>query len=225
VGVVAWLAPLALVALLAGRHHVLADEGLFFSKVAVVTFGGAYAVLAYVAQQAVEVYGWLSPAEMLDGLGLAETTPGPLIMVLQFVGFLGAFRAPGGLDPWLAGIIGSLVTTWATFAPSFGFILAGAPWGEYLRGNRRLNAALAGIMAAVGVVHNLALWLGLHTLFGSVETVRAGPTTLLRPDRATVHWGAVAIAAAATVALVRFRGSLLLVLGLAALIGAAGLVF
>ena len=222
VGVLVWLAPVALVLLIGGKHHVFATEALFFSKVAVVTFGGAYAVLAYVAQQAVEVYGWLSPTEMLDGLGLAETTPGPLIMVLQFVGFLGAFRAPGGLDPWVAGILGSLITTWTTFAPSFVFILAGAPWAEYLWSNRRLNAALAGIMAAVvGVILNLAVWFGLHTLFGSTETLRVGPLTFLWPDPATVSWGSVIIAAGALIALVRFRMPLPLVLTGAAVVGAA----
>ena len=185
-----------------------------------VTFGGAYAVLAYVAQQAVEVYRWLTPAEMLDGLGLAESTPGPLIMVLQFVGFLGAYRYPGSLDPMLAGLAGSLITTWVTFVPSFGFILAGAPWVEYFAANRRLKAALTGIMAAVvGVVLNLSVWFGLHTLFGETRTAEAGPLRLLVPDAATIRWWPFVIMIVAWIALTRFRISLLLVLLGAAVLG------
>ena len=217
--VIWWLPPL-LVLLAAGSDHVLATEARFFSKVAVVTFGGAYAVLAYVAQQAVEVYHWLTPAEMLDGLGLAESTPGPLIMVLQFVGFLGAFRSPGNLDPMVAGLAGSLLTTWVTFVPSFGFILAGAPWVEYFAGNQRLKAVLTGIMAAVvGVVLNLSVWFGLHTLFGEARTVETGPLSLLWPDPASVQWMPVFILVAAWVALTRFRVSLPVVLLAAATVG------
>ncbi|GMV07842.1 MAG: hypothetical protein AMXMBFR53_41170 [Gemmatimonadota bacterium] len=160
-----WLAPVALLVVLAGPSSVWAREAVFFSKAAVVTFGGAYAVLAYVAQQAVEVYGWLQPGEMLDGLGMAETTPGPLIMVVQFVGFMGAARQATGLDPLVAGILGSVVTTWVTFAPCFLFIFAGAPYVEVITAQRQVRAALAGVMAAVvGVVLNLAVWFGLHTL-------------------------------------------------------------
>ena len=218
--VLIWWIPPALVLLAVGADHVLATEARFFSKVAVVTFGGAYAVLAYVAQQAVEVYRWLTPAEMLDGLGLAESTPGPLIMVLQFVGFLGAYRYPGSLDPMLAGLAGSLITTWVTFVPSFGFILAGAPWVEYFAANRRLKAALTGIMAAVvGVVLNLSVWFGLHTLFGETRTAEAGPLRLLVPDAATIRWWPFVIMIVAGIALTRFRISLLLVLLGAAVLG------
>ena len=164
----AWLIPVALVVAFAGPGTAFADIGVFFSKMAVVTFGGAYAVLAYVAQSAVEHYHWLKPGEMLDGLAMAETTPGPLIMVLQFVGFLGAYRAPGILPPLLAGTLGGLLTTWVTFAPCFLWIFAGAPWIEALRGNRRLSGALNGITAAVvGVIANLALWFAMHALFRS----------------------------------------------------------
>jgi chromate transporter len=139
---------------------------VFFSKMAMVTFGGAYAVLAYVAQQAVEHYGWLRPGEMLDGLGMAETTPGPLIMVLQFVGFMAAFRDPGSLSPMLAGTLGGLLATWVTFTPCFLWIFLGAPFVEKLRGNTALNAALSAITAAVvEVVLNLALWFAIHTVF------------------------------------------------------------
>ena len=153
---VIWLAPIAALLAALGPDHVLVREAAFFSKTALVTFGGAYAVLAYLAQQAVEVFGWLSPGEMLDGLGLAETTPGPLIMVVQFVGYLAASREMG-IDPILGGIAGSVVTTWVTFAPCFLFIFAGAPYVEWLRGHQDLSAAMRGIMVAVaGVVLNLA---------------------------------------------------------------------
>jgi chromate transporter len=163
----AWLVPVGLVMAFAGPGTAFAAIALFFSKMAVVTFGGAYAVLAYVAQSAVEQYHWLKPGEMLDGLAMAETTPGPLIMVLQFVGFLGAYRAPGALPPLLAGTLGGLLTTWVTFAPCFLWIFAGAPWVEALRGNRRLSGALNAITAAVvGVIGNLAVWFAVHALFG-----------------------------------------------------------
>ena len=146
------------------------DIAVFFSQAAVVTFGGAYSVLAYMAQQAVEVYGWLQPGEMVDGLGLAETTPGPLIQVTQFVGFVGAFRSPGTLDPLAAAGLGAVLTTWVTFVPSFLFVLAGAPHVERLRGRTSVSGALSAITAAVvGVVLNLGLWFGMYTLFGSVS--------------------------------------------------------
>src|SRR3712207_6682107 len=147
VGLLIWGLPVAVVALLTGAHSVFTEQGLFFSGAAVVTFGGAYAVLAYVAQQAVQVYGWLGPREMVRGLALAETTPGPLIMVVQFVAFLGAYRAPGSLDPWIAAVLASLLVTWVTFVPSILFVLLGAPYMERLRGNRSLSAALTGITA------------------------------------------------------------------------------
>jgi chromate transporter len=161
-----WWTPILLLGLWQGWNHTLFKEGLFFSKAAVVTFGGAYAVLPYVAQQAVEKFGWLQTGQMMDGLGLAETTPGPLIMVLQFVGFMGGWNKPGFLSPLLAGTIGAFVTTWATFVPCFLWILLGAPHIEQLRGNTKLTAALSAVTAAVvGVILNLAVWFGLHAVF------------------------------------------------------------
>ncbi|MBA3410259.1 MAG: chromate efflux transporter, partial [Geodermatophilaceae bacterium] len=164
VGLVLWLTPVALVAVLTGADSVLTEQGLFFSGTALVTFGGAYAVLAYVAVQAVQTYAWLAPGEMVRGLALAETTPGPLIMVVQFVAFLGAYRDPGGLEPWAAAVLASLLVTWVTFLPSFLFIFLGAPYVERLRGNNNLSAALTGITAAVvGVIANLAVYFAVHT--------------------------------------------------------------
>lgn len=161
-----WWTPVFLAGLSLGWNHTLFKEGLFFSKAAVVTFGGAYAVLPYVAQQAVDTFGWLRTGQMMDGLGLAETTPGPLIMVLQFVGFMGGWQKPGLLSPLIAGTLGALITTWVTFVPCFLWILLGAPHIEQLRGNTRLTAALSAVTAAVvGVVLNLAVWFGLHALF------------------------------------------------------------
>ena len=209
-----WWGPIALHAGLLGSKSVFVLQGVFFSKAAVVTFGGAYAVLAYVAQQAVERYGWLHAGEMLDGLGMAETTPGPLIMVVQFVGFMGAYRNPGPLDPLLAGTLGAVLTTWVTFTPCFLWIFLGAPYVERLRGNKGLSAALSAITAAVvGVILNLALWFALHVMFAEV-TERAGPlgTRLLVPGWGSVDLLAVLISAAAFVALIRFRVGLLGVL-------------
>ena len=162
---VLWWTPVWLLGLWQGWGSVFVKEGVFFSKAAMVTFGGAYAVLPYVAQAAVEQYGWLQPGQMMDGLGLAETTPGPLIMVLQFVGFLGGWHNPGNLPPWLAGTIAGLITTWTTFVPCFLWIFLGAPYVERLYGQKRLSAALSAITAAVvGVVLNLAVWFGWNTL-------------------------------------------------------------
>ena len=215
-----WLVPLAALVIGLGPDHVFVREGFFFSKTALVTFGGAYAVLSYVAQQAVDAYQWLGPGEMLDGLGMAETTPGPLIQVVQFVGFLGAYRNAGALDPMVSGIIGSIVTTWVTFAPCFLFIFVGAPYVEYLRENRALSAALSGITAAVvGVVLNLAVWFSLHTLFGEVRTVEIGVADLLIPLFATLDWRAVLIAGGAMVAMFRYKVGMLPTLGAAALVG------
>ncbi|MEC7191779.1 MAG: chromate transporter, partial [Pseudomonadota bacterium] len=167
-----WLAPIAVLYGWLGAGHVYVQEAMFFSKMAVVTFGGAYAVLSYMAQQTVGHYGWISAGEMLDGLGMAETTPGPLIMVTQFVGFMGAYHSPGMLDPIMAGCLGALVTTWVTFAPCFLWIFLGAPYIELLRGNRVLAAALSGITAAVvGVVLNLAIWFGLRVMFIELSDV------------------------------------------------------
>lgn len=202
-----WLVPVLALVVGLGPGHALADIAVFFSKMAVVTFGGAYAVLAYVAQAAVETYGWLKPGEMLDGLGLAETTPGPLIMVTQFVGFLGAFRAPGGLDPYLAGVLGGLVTTWVTFTPCFLWIFAGAPYVEALRENRALSGALAAITAAVvGVILNLAVWFALHLLFAELVVLRPGLGLRLEwPVWTSLNGPAMLLSAAALLAVFRLR--------------------
>ncbi|HEV2080216.1 MAG TPA: chromate efflux transporter [Allosphingosinicella sp.] len=215
---VLWLAPVAV--LLAAGGGVFADIALFFSKMAVVTFGGAYAVLAYVAQAGVETYGWLAPEEMLDGLGLAETTPGPLIMVTQFVGFLGAYRDPGGLSPLLAATLGGLLTTWVTFVPCFLWIFVAAPFVERLRENRALSASLTAITAAVvGVILNLALWFALHYLFGEVDAVRAGPLSLEVPRWATIDVRAALLSAAALIAILRFKLGMLTVIAACAAAG------
>jgi chromate transporter len=201
-----WLVPVAAILAALGPGDVFGQIALFFSKMALVTFGGAYAVLSYVAQQAVEQYGWLRPGEMLDGLGMAETTPGPLIMVTQFVGFLAAYRAPGALPPLAAGTLGGLLTTWVTFAPCFLWIFAGAPHVERLRGNRALSGALAAITAAVvGVILNLAVWFALHTLFGALRPVALGPLRLDLPVWSSLDPYALALALAAMIALFRLR--------------------
>ena len=201
-----WLVPVAALLLAFGGSHVFSQIAVFFSKMAMVTFGGAYAVLAYVAQQAVEPYGWLKPGEMLDGLGMAETTPGPLIMVLQFVGFMAAFRDPGALSPLMAGTLGGLLATWVTFAPCFLWIFLGAPYIEILRGNRSLSAALSAITAAVvGVILNLAIWFGIHTIFREVRTVAWGPLSLDAPVWGSVDAWALLLSAAAIVAMFRFK--------------------
>jgi len=189
--VVLWLAPTLAVGLWKGWQSTLFLEGLFFSKAAVVTFGGAYAVLPYVAQQALFHYGWLRPGQMMDGLGLAETTPGPLIMVLQFVGFIGAWQHPEGLSPLLAGTLGALITTWATFTPCFLWIFLGGPHIEQLRGNVKLTTALSAITAAVvGVVMNLAVWFALNALF---------------PARAAIDWFAAVLSAIAFIGILRWK--------------------
>ncbi len=220
IGLVAWFTPVALAALAFGRTSIYVDQGLFFSGAAIVTFGGAYAVLAYVAQQAVEVYHWLAPGEMVRGLALAETTPGPLIMVVQFVAFVGAYRAPGELDPWVAAVVAALLTTWVTFVPCFLFILLGAPYVERLRGNRDLAAALAGITAAVvGVIASLAVFFALHTLFGETGRLRAGPLDLEYPRVASLDEAALALTALGF-GLIFWRGwSVLRTLGACAVAG------
>ncbi len=225
VGLLVWGVPLAAAALLTGGGSVFTEQGLFFSGAAVVTFGGAYAVLAYVAQQAVEVYGWLAPREMVRGLALAETTPGPLIMVVQFVAFLGAYRNPGDLDPWVAAVLASLLVTWVTFVPSFLFVLLGAPYMERLRGNRSLSAALTGITAAVvGVIANLGVYFAVHTLFDETVAVDDGPLALELPDLTTLRLVPLAIALVAAAVLFRLKWSVLRTLGVCALLGiAAGL--
>ncbi len=200
-----WLLPLALLVFHFAPQSVFAKEALFFSKTAVVTFGGAYAVLAYVGQQAVEVYNWLKPDEMLTGLGLAETTPGPLILVLVFVGFVGAFRDAGMFDPLVSGLLGALITLWVTFIPCFIWIFMGAPFMEAMRGNKMLSGALAAITAAVvGVIANLSLWFGIHVLFDEVLRTAAGPALLDLPVLVSFNWQAGAIALVSAIFL--FRG-------------------
>ena len=219
---VLWLAPVVALLLLLGQGSVFTQIATFFSTMAVVTFGGAYAVLAYVAQQAVETYHWLSPKEMLDGLGMAETTPGPLIMVLQFVGFMGAYRHPGMLSPLLAGTLGGLLATWVTFVPCFLWIFLGAPFIERMRGNKALSGALSAITAAVvGVVLNLALWFAIHTIFRSVHPIAAGPFRFDMPVLASVDPWALAIAAAAILAMFRLKVGIFTTLGGASAIGIA----
>ncbi|MDB5507719.1 MAG: chromate transporter [Hyphomicrobiales bacterium] len=222
VWLVLWLVPVALIVAVLGGSHVFSQIATFFSTMAVVTFGGAYAVLAYVAQQAVEAYGWLRPGEMLDGLGMAETTPGPLIMVLQFVGFMAAFREPGSLPPLLAGTLGGLLTTWVTFTPCFLWIFLGAPYVERLRGSRALSGAMSAITAAVvGVILNLAVWFSLHTLFGQVRRFEAGLLSFDVPVLASADWIAMALALAAAVAIFRFNAGMVATLAATSAAGAA----
>jgi chromate transporter len=205
-----WLIPVAALLWAFGSSNVFSQIAIFFSKMAMVTFGGAYAVLAYVAQQAVEQYGWLKPGEMLDGLGMAETTPGPLIMVLQFVGFMAAFRDPGGLSPLLAGTLGGLLATWVTFTPCFLWIFLGAPYIEKLRGNKALSAALSAITAAVvGVVLNLAIWFAIHTVFRQTIPVRAFPLTFDAPNLLSVDVWALVLSVAAAIAIFRFKAGMI----------------
>lgn len=194
-----WLAPLATVAVVFGRDHVLSQLGIFFSKLAVVTFGGAYAVLAYMGQDVVVRYGWLDAGAMMDGLGLAETTPGPLILVTEFVGYLAAHRHGGG-PAAVMGLLGALVALWATFAPCFLWIFAGAPYIQWMTHQPRLRGALDAITAAVvGVILNLAIWFALHVFFAKVELVEAGPLRLWTPALATLDWRVVALSAIAAV--------------------------
>ena len=189
-----WIAPLIAIAGAFGREHVLAQLGWFFSKLALVTFGGAYAVLAYMAQDVVTRYGWLEAGQMMDGLGLAETTPGPLILVTEFVGYLAAYRNGGG-DPVVMGLLGAFVALWATFTPCFLWIFAGAPYIEWITGQPKLRGALAAITAAVvGVILNLAVWFALHVFFRSVTQHPVGPLNLWLPDLATLDWRVVALA-------------------------------
>jgi chromate transporter len=217
-----WLAPVAAVAVWLGAQHVLVKEGVMFSQTAVVTFGGAYAVLAYVAQRAVEDLHWLQPGEMIDGLALAETTPGPLIMVLQFVGFLAAHRFAEPLNPWVAATLGALLTTWVTFLPSFLFIFLGAPYMESLRRHQGLNAALSCVTAAVvGVILNLSIWFAIHTLFGQVNRIDAGPLRLDVPEWATIEPGALLLSLAAFIALTRYKLNMVWVLLGCVFVGAA----
>jgi chromate transporter len=217
-----WLAPLVLIVPAFGWFNTFTTIAAFFSQMALVTFGGAYAVLAYVAQQAVGVFGWLRPDEMIDGLALAETTPGPLVLVLSFVGFLAAFRAPLGLDPLLAGVLGATLTTWVTFVPCFLWIFLGAPYVERLRANRALSGALAAITAAVvGVILNLAIWFGLHVVFRDVGGLGLGPLSFAWPDWTSIEPVALSLSIIAAVALFRFKLGILPVLALCAALGLA----
>ena len=219
IGLVAWWAPVAVVVLALGPDHVLVSIGTFFSKLAVVSFGGAYALLAYMAQEAVETYRWMTAPEMVDGLGLAETTPGPLILVTQFVGFLAAFRDAAPFSPLVAGILGAAMTTWVTFTPSMLWIFAGAPFIEQLRSNVRLSGALAAITAAVvGVILNLTVWFALHVLFGQVAEKHAGPLRWYAFDPWALDLKVAALAAvAAVLAFVLHRSLIELVVVMAAL--------
>jgi chromate transporter len=215
-----WFGPLAVIWLSLGPDSVYFQEGTFFSQAAVVTFGGAYSVLEYVRQQAVEAFQWLKPGEMLDGLGMAETTPGPLIMVLQFVGFMGAYRDPGPFSPLVAGILGSVVTVWVTFVPCFFWIFLGAPYVERLRGNRLLSSALSAITAAVvGVVLNLAVWFSLHTLFAQVSETWLFGLRLQVPAWDTLRTASCAIAAVALALTFYWRKGMAITLATCALLG------
>jgi chromate transporter len=201
-----WLVPVIALLATLGTENVFSQIAIFFSKMAVVTFGGAYAVLAYVAQGAVEQYGWLKPGEMLDGLGMAETTPGPLIMVLQFVGFMAAYRDPGGLSPLTAATLGGLLTTWVTFIPCFLWIFLGAPFAEVLRGNKVINGAMSAITAAVvGVVLNLAIWFAIHTIFHETIPVHVLALNFDAPKVSSVDPWALALSVLAAVAIFRFK--------------------
>jgi chromate transporter len=215
-----WAAPMVLIALTLGQDHVLWEIGVFFSQLAIVTFGGAYAVLAYMAQEAVQGFGWLRPGEMADGLGLAETTPGPLILVTQFVGYLAAFRAPEPFSPFLAGLLGAGLTTWVTFAPCFMWIFAFAPWIDRLGNAVRLKGGLAAVTAAVvGVIANLTAWFALHVLFAEVGQRQFGPLRLYWPDPASFEWRAGVLAALACALVFGLKWSVLRVLMAAALGG------
>jgi chromate transporter len=219
-GLVLWFVPVAGAAVVFSRDSVFVDQGLFFSGAAVVTFGGAYAVLSYVAHQAVSVYGWLQAGEMVRGLALAETTPGPLIMVVQFVAFVGAYRNPGSLDPWVAAVLASLLVTWVTFVPCFLFIFLGAPYVERLRSNHHLTAALTGITAAVvGVIANLAVFFALHNLFDRSRQITWGPIDLDLPVLSSWDPVAFAITAVALVLIFGRKWSTMRTLGVCAILG------
>ena len=220
IGMALWWAPVALALVLLGPGHVLVDIGLFFSKLATVSFGGAYALLSYMAQQAVDTYGWMTAPEMVDGLGLAETLPGPLIKVTQFVGFLGAYRDAEPFSPVAAGVIGSALTTWVTFVPPMMLIFVGAPFIEQLRSNQRLSGGLAAITAAVvGVIFNLTLWFVLHVLFARVEEMHAGPLRWYAFDPSTLDLRAAALALIAAVLAFRFHRGLVEMVAIMAALG------
>jgi chromate transporter len=220
IGGLVWLGPLALLAVLVGPGNVFTAIAAFNSKMAVVTFGGAYAVLAYMAQQAVDHYHWLRPGEMLVGLGFAETTPGPLISVVQFVGFMAAYRNAGALDPLTAGLIGGFLAEWSTFVPPFLWIFLGGPYVETLIGNKSLNAALSAITAAVvGVILNLAVWFFLRTIFGVIGTVHVAGLSLAVPELSSVRWPTLLLALAAMVAMLRFKAGMIATLAACSMAG------
>jgi chromate transporter len=221
IGAVAWLVPILIIAMVWGTSSVFVDQGMFFSGTAVVTFGGAYAVLAYVAQRAVYTYGWLAPGEMVRGLAMAETTPGPLIQVVQFVAFVGAYRQPGSLDPWVAAVLGACIVTWVTYVPCFLWIFLGAPHIEALRGNARLSAALTAITSAVvGVIANLTVFFAVHTLFGTVDDGRRyGWIQVDVPHWSTLSPRALAVGTLAFWLLFRQKWSVLRTIGVCALVG------
>lgn len=223
VGAAVWLAPLVVLIPMLGREHVLVQQELFFSRAAVVTFGGAYAVLPYVAQQAVEKYQWLSAGEMLDGLGMAETTPGPLIQIVQFVAYLGAYRSPEPLGAFWCALLASIITTWATYVPCFTYIFAFAPYVEQVRGNPRLKGVLSAITAAVvGVILNLTLWFGLRVLFAKVVEVKWGWLSVGIPEWTSLQPFQCVMAAGACAAMFRYKRGMLETLGACAV---AGLVY
>ncbi len=208
IGAALWWIPQLVAAAILGPQHAVVQEGLFFSKAAMVTFGGAYAVLPYVAQQAVERFAWLSPEQMLDGLGLAETTPGPLIMVVQFVGFLGGWNQPGALSPLLSATLGAAISTWVTFVPCFVWIFLGAPYIETLHGRKRVGAALSAVTAAVvGVVLNLAVWFAINVVCPSVDHV---------------DWFALVIAAGSLLGLTWFRLNVMTIVLAGVVLGVLG---
>jgi chromate transporter len=222
VGALIWALPLLAAVILTGTGSVFTAQGVFFSGAALVTFGGAYAVLAYIAQRAVEVFHWLAPAEMVRGLALAETTPGPLIMVVQFVAFVGAYRHPGSLNPWVAATLAAMLTTWVTFVPCFIFVFLGAPYVERLRHNQSLSAALTGITAAVvGVIANLAVYFAIHTLFAHTARSDWGPIHLLLPVPASWRPVSAVIALIATALIFALKWSVLRTLAVCALLGGA----
>lgn len=217
---VLWFIPIFVLYACLGSESIYSKQATFFSTAAVVTFGGAYSVLAFIAQQAVEIYHWLEPGEMLDGLGMAETTPGPLIQVVQFVGFMGAFRDSGTLNPFLAGTLASVLVTWVTFVPCFLWIFLGAPYIEALRGNRALTNALTALTAAVvGVILNLAVWFAIHTMFGEVFHSQRYGLDVSIPNVRTINPAATAIGVIAALVLFRFKWKMLTTLGVCALLG------
>ena len=222
IGLTLWFVPVAIAAIALGRNHVFVDQGLFFSGTAVVTFGGAYAVLSFVAERAVNVFGWLLPGEMVNGLALAETTPGPLIMVVQFVGFLGAFRNAGSLNPWVAGIVGSSLVVWVTFVPCFLFVFLGAPYVERLRTNRSLSAAMSAVSAAVvGVIANLSVYFSLHTLFDDTTHIDNGILRITLPAWDSVNVRALVLTAFACVLVFRYKWTTVRVMLTLAVVGCA----